>query len=152
MRACLFELIRYTSISNNGIPHTTKNDVLLSGTMIPKGTNVIINYWSLLHDKTFWGDPWIFRPSRFLTDEGKLVAADHPNRKHMMQFGAGPRVCLGELLAMTRLFLFLTNLIQRFDITRNQNMDVVSCDPRDYKAGINLSPLDYKVCFISRNI
>ena len=151
LRACLFELVRYATISTSGLAHTTTEDVPLSGSVIPKGTNVVINYWSLLHDKGFWGDPWVFRPGRFLTDEGHLLPADHLNRKHMMQFGAGPRVCLGELLAMTRMFLFLANLIQEFEFHLSPGVDPVSCDPRDYNVGLNLSPPDYQACFIRRH-
>lgn len=37
--------------------------------------------WFIHHDEEVWGDPWVFRPERFLDSEGKLLPIDHPTRQ-----------------------------------------------------------------------
>ncbi len=118
VRAVIFETLRYFSITPmGGIVHEAAETVELTGYgTIPKGTLFMINSWALHHDEALWGDPCIFRPERFLGDNGELLPPDHGNRKHLLPFGAGPRVCLGEVLAMTRLFLWTAEIVNKFDI------------------------------------
>ncbi|ELT91469.1 hypothetical protein CAPTEDRAFT_37977, partial [Capitella teleta] len=63
-------------------------------------------------EEDFLGDPHAFRPERFLDDAGNVVSASHENRKHLMPFGAGTRVCVGEILGIGRLFLLLATVAQ----------------------------------------
>ena len=148
MGACIFELLRYGSLNTNGLPHCTMEDTTLAGTVIPKDTVIITNLWTMHHDKNFWGDPWTFRPSRYLTEDGQLVSPDHPNRTHMLIFGAGKRVCLGKQFGMTRLFFFLSNLMSRFELDYGE--EPVSCDPCTYQSDLILLQKPYKVRFTPR--
>lgn len=72
----------------------------------------MINFWSLFQDREHWGDPEVFRPERFL-DENKTFVKD----EWMISFGAGKRVCLGEVLARNTVFLFFTTLLQEFSFS-----------------------------------
>ncbi len=112
------------------------------------GTVVIPLACFLHHDEKFWGDPLVFRPERFLDNAGKLLSADHPNRKHLVPFGAGSRSCVGEVFAHKRLFIFTASLVQAFDLKPG---DVkVSCDPGDYEEGIILAQKPYTARLIPR--
>lgn len=145
--AVILELLRYTSMVP-AFPHASIEDTTILNTAIPNGTPVIPLFSAVHHDEAFWGDPWVFRPDRFLTQDGNLVAADHPNRKHVLAFGAGPRVCVGEVFAMKRLFIFTTSIIQAFEL---QAGDVtVSCDPRLFATGNVLFPPDYVIKLLPR--
>ena len=107
LRATILESMRhFTTGPLGGIVHQTVKDTELSnhGTM-PKGTRLMINTWALHHDTEFWRDPEIFRPERFLDGGGSLVEANHPNRRHLLPFGAGPRQCIGKVFAHARLVL-----------------------------------------------
>jgi cytochrome P450 len=42
---------------------------------------VFANVWYVHHDKEIWGDPWVFRPERFLSDNGDLVVIEHKFRR-----------------------------------------------------------------------
>jgi cytochrome P450 len=91
----------------------------------------------ILHrDEAFWGDPDVFRPERFLDDAGKLLPADHPRRKRLMPFGAGSRVCVGEIFALRRLFIFLVSVAQAFDLGPGDKL--VTCKWEDYDNGLLL--------------
>ena len=75
------------------------------------------------------------------------MSAEHPNRRHLMPFGAGVRRCTGEAFALSRLFLLVTHLITDFDLdsTAQSGEQLVSCDPRTYGLGIAIYPMDYSV-------
>ncbi len=83
-RAFIYEVLRYTSIVPLSVSHRAIRDVQIGGYTIPKGTRIQPNLWALHHDLEFWTDPEEFRPERFLDANGEVVAADHPNRKHLM--------------------------------------------------------------------
>lgn len=127
--ATILELLRYGALVTS-LPHVALEDSSLGGYEIPAGTIIFQLLPAVLHDKAFWGDPDIFRPDRFLNDDGSLLPADHPNRKHMLQFGAGPRVCIGEAFAQKRMFIFLTSLVQAFDLLPGDTL--VPCDYKSY--------------------
>ena len=103
---------------------------------------MIFNLWNLHHDEDFWGDPYTFRPDRFLDDDGQLLSASHENRRHLMPFGAGMRVCMGEILAISRIFLIVATIAQIFEAEQGDLKS--SCDPRDY-------PEDYEILLNVRN-
>jgi len=47
-------------------------DTQLNGYFIPKDAMLLISVWTVLQDKSIWGDPKNFRPERFLDDEGNF--------------------------------------------------------------------------------
>ncbi len=116
LRATILECLRvFPPAPYGGLPHVTINDATLPDYgVIPKGTGLMINTWALHHDESFWEDPSVIRPERFLDADGELLPPDHPNRKHVLPFGAGPRVYLGEVFARTRIFLWTAAVVNRF--------------------------------------
>ena len=131
--ATLNEILRYSSILPFLLPHATVTDTEIDGKHVPAKTLVFVNVWGLHHDPEVYPDPWKFKPERFLDKDGKLVPAGHRARKNMYAFGAGPRECLGEVLARTRLFLITASLLQKFEFNAGNLKS--SCDPRDYIPG-----------------
>jgi len=51
-----------------------------------KGTVLTANFHSIFFDEEFWGDPHVFRPERFLLEDGNL---DERKTERIIQFGAG---------------------------------------------------------------
>ena len=149
VRATILETLRYTAIVPTSVPHMAVRDTQLGDTKIPGGTFIAVNLFSCLHDEAYWPEPYEFKPERFLDEDGKLVAADHVNRRRLLAFGAGPRVCIGEVFALTRLFLILSTIIQKFDL--EQPEPKVSCDPRTYDLAIVFTPPDFKIKMTPRN-
>ena len=76
---------------------------------IAANTSILSSTYSVHMDQSYWGDPEIFRPERFITPEGKYRADDRN-----IPFGIGKRRCLGENLARIENFLFLANIIKDF--------------------------------------
>ena len=147
--ATVFELLRYTSSAPTFL-HETEEDTSVGGHHIPAGTIVAPLFWSLHHDEKFWNDPWEFQPERFLDDDGSLLPNDHPRRKHLMPFGAGTRVCIGEVFALKRLFVFATSLVQSFDLLPGKISS--PCDSRTYSFAVILRPKPYSIRLVLRDL
>lgn len=80
-----------------------------------------------------------------------LLPLDHPRRKHLMPFGAGSRVCVGEQFALRRLFIYTAFLAQTFDLRPDDFISKpVSCDPRTYTAGMVLVSPSYRIRMLAR--
>ena len=62
-----------------------------------------------------WGDPFEFRPERFLTADG--TAINKILSEKVMIFGLGKRRCIGEVLAKWKVFLFLAILLQQLEFS-----------------------------------
>lgn len=148
-QATVYELLRYCTITPFNLPHCTLRDSTVGGILIPKGTEVHVNTWLLHHDQDFWDAPWEFRPERFLDDDGQVVDKSHPNRQHLMVFGAGTRVCLGEQIGLSRMFLLTSTTAQMFDIKTGPQK--ISCDCRDFTGTTVLNPPRFEIVAVERN-
>ncbi|KAK6165388.1 hypothetical protein SNE40_022324 [Patella caerulea] len=95
------------------VPHTTTKDTIVKGYLIPEGSLVYANLYACHHDSRYWKEPLKFKPERFLDSSGK-VSKPPPA---FMPFSTGPRICAGETLARMELFLFFTNILQRFTVS-----------------------------------
>jgi cytochrome P450 len=81
----------------------------IAGTRIPAGGMVLISAWVLHRHRSLWEDPNRFDPDRFLPER----SVGRP-RLAYLPFGGGPRVCIGQMLAMNEATLILATLAQRF--------------------------------------
>ncbi|XP_041052611.1 cytochrome P450 2D26-like [Carcharodon carcharias] len=137
--AVIHETQRLGNIVPISLPHQTYRDTEVMGYTIPKGTMIIPNLSSAMFDENIWSTPHQFNPGHFLDSEGRFVKSEA-----FIPFSAGRRVCLGEQLAKTELFLFLTSMFQHFTFHLPEN------EPRpsytEAKYGITLSPLPYRLC------
>ncbi|XP_022087535.1 cytochrome P450 2J5-like [Acanthaster planci] len=108
--AVINEVQRLRPVAPFALPYATTQESQLKGYTIPKGSRVIINLWAMMNDPKVWDRPEEFNPGRFLSEDGKKMI----QHEAFVPFSTGRRSCLGEGLAKTELFLFATNLFQRF--------------------------------------
>lgn len=148
-RACVLEMLRYSSVLPLSVPRMSIEESTIGDWHVPSGTTVLPNLWALHHDEAFWGDPYAFRPDRFLDESGQLVPASDKQRLRLMPFGAGARVCVGEVMALSRLFLITCALAQNFDIRPGDQG--YSCDPRLYQQGFVLRQKTFEMRAIPRD-
>jgi cytochrome P450 len=83
-----------------------REDVVVAGVAVPKGTQVIVCPWVMHHDARFFPDPNRFWPERWLSQAA-------PPRFAYLPFGAGPRVCIGSHFALAEAMLVLSVILQR---------------------------------------
>jgi len=78
-------------------------DLTLGGYQVEAGTTVLISPYVIHRDAAFWQAPDAFDPSRFLDQDGAVVASAlsgmGPNGAYV-PFGGGPRKCIGTMFAM----------------------------------------------------
>ena len=142
-KAFLLELLRYTSQVPTGVPHRARGDQDFEGYTIKKDSVLFSNIWFIHHDPNIWKDPWNFRPDRFIGPDGQLLSPEHELRLSLVTFSFGRRACPGETLAMTRMFLYITRILQVFDICPPSTGRIPNTDPRSYNPGLNLRVKDY---------
>jgi len=86
--------------------------VLSDGTFIGKGVNVAWPSYAMGRLPALWGpDATEFKPERWLVADGKLESVS-PFKFNA--FLAGPRMCVGQALAMLELKLLIATTVARF--------------------------------------
>ncbi|KAM3856364.1 cytochrome P450 2K1-like [Vipera latastei] len=115
---------------------------LVSGSSTRRGwgTHVIPLLTSVLYDESQWEKPHEFYPEHFLSTEGKFVKRDA-----FLPFSAGRRVCPGETLAKTELFMFFTSLLQRFTFQPPPGLSKEDLD-MTRAVGFTTPPKTYMFC------
>ncbi|HLY26106.1 MAG TPA: cytochrome P450 [Aggregatilineales bacterium] len=97
----------------------TIQEVTIGGYRIPVGNIVMVSQHVLHRDPRFFEQPDKFMPERF--------AADTPNpfpRYAYFPFGAGPRICTGQALAMMEAQIILTMIVQHCSVRVDLDQDV----------------------------
>ncbi|XP_072021833.1 cytochrome P450 2J4-like [Amphiura filiformis] len=141
--ATLMEIQRFRPVGCFVPPRAASVDTELRGYTILKGTPIWVNLYAVLHSPKHWTDPEEFIPERFLSADGKKTETPEA----FIPFGLGSRICIGEQLARMELFLFMTNLLQRF------TFKIPKEDPKPNLAGelgITLSPGRFRICAVNR--
>lgn len=93
------------------LPYIAGNDVEINGYTIHKGTQVLINVWSIGRNPEFWDDPLLFQPERFLNSNVDFKGRDF----EYLPFGGGRRICPGLPLANRMIVLMLASLLHSFE-------------------------------------
>ncbi|MFN8379547.1 MAG: cytochrome P450 [Anaerolineae bacterium] len=83
-------------------------DVEIGGYLVANGTSVFLSPWVVHHDARWYDEPEAFRPERWLKEKSEL-----PPREAYIPFGGGPRICIGNGLALMEAALILATLVQR---------------------------------------
>ncbi|GFQ68842.1 hypothetical protein TNCT_305791 [Trichonephila clavata] len=71
---------------------------------------MVLNFYSAHRDPKIYEEPEKFNPSRFIQANGKR------RPEQPITFGIGKQSCLGESYTMTQAFLFLTTVVQNFQL------------------------------------
>ncbi|KAL8563155.1 hypothetical protein ACOMHN_065527 [Nucella lapillus] len=151
VEATLMECHRYADVCPFSLARTAANSdtkgapvEVGSGHHVPQGALVVPNLYSLNHDITLWEEPQNFVPERFMVGEGEVTTRP----EHLLPFSFGKRCCPGEELGRLELFLFLTTLLQRYEIRPASKGKLPSLDGH---FGMAYSPYSYKVRFVRRD-
>ncbi|XP_012255527.2 methyl farnesoate epoxidase-like [Athalia rosae] len=142
MEAFIAEVQRCLFIAPLGVPHRAIKDVSLNGYRIPQDTIILVNYYSVQHEKSHWKDPETFRPQRFLNANGEFIPDDFS-----IPFGLGKRRCLGEVLARNSLFLYLAYVLHYFDIKISEEHGPPNPNGND---GFTISPKPFHLVLSHR--
>ncbi|KAF4498982.1 O-methylsterigmatocystin oxidoreductase [Fusarium agapanthi] len=109
VNALVKEVLRWHPVGPMCLPHTTSQDDVIDGLLIPKGAMILPNIWQICHDPALYHDPMAFKPERFFgpeaeTDPGRFV------------FGFGRRICPAQTMSDKTLFLNMAQTLAVFDV------------------------------------
>ncbi|XP_069830374.1 uncharacterized protein [Dendropsophus ebraccatus] len=140
--AVIHEIQRFANLVPTNVPHMTTQDVTMNGFFIPKGTHIIPSLTSVLRDTKYFKKPDEFYPQHFLDSDGHFV-----RNEAFIPFSAGKRICAGENLAKSELFLFFTKLLQNFTFKAppGAKLDLTAA------VGFTSTPQRHQICAILRN-
>ncbi|MEL6975431.1 MAG: cytochrome P450 [Bacteroidota bacterium] len=119
------------------IDRVSSEKVEVAGTVLEKGTLVLLSIYELHRTATFWKEPETFEPERFLKKDMKQLGG------HYYPFGAGPRMCIGNTFAHFEMVLAIAEILKRYTISTP--MDSVDINPL-----ITLKPKEVKLVFSDR--
>ncbi|XP_004087619.2 cytochrome P450 2C19 isoform X3 [Nomascus leucogenys] len=139
--AVVHEVQRYIDLIPTNLPHAVTCDVKFRNYLIPKGTTILTSLTSVLHDNKEFPNPEMFDPRHFLDGGGNFKKSNY-----FMPFSAGKRICVGEGLARMELFLFLTFILQNFNL--KSLIDPKDLDTTPVVNGFASVPPFYQLCFI----
>ncbi|EWG41713.1 hypothetical protein FVEG_03770 [Fusarium verticillioides 7600] len=78
---------------------------------LPADTSVSTAQRLIHYDPVLFPEPETFMPERWLDN------SDKASKKNLIPFGKGPRMCVGLNLSYMQAYVFLGNLIRRFDLS-----------------------------------
>ncbi len=91
----------------------------LDGKPVRIGTQIVISPWVVHRHRRLWRDPDRFSPDRFLPER-----ADRIPRGAFIPFGLGPRICIGQGLAMQEIAVVLAAILPKFSFSLVRPQDV----------------------------
>ncbi|XP_076100718.1 cytochrome P450 2C29-like isoform X1 [Mytilus galloprovincialis] len=135
--ATLMEIQRLSNTSILSLPHVAVCDTTINGFKIPKNTIIMSSLISVHLDETIWKNPKEFNPGRFLNESNDII-----NKEYLIPFSIGPRICPGESLARSELFLIFSNLLHRFEFSKVDPDDILSFEG---VSTVTTSPSPYRL-------
>ncbi|KDQ25838.1 hypothetical protein PLEOSDRAFT_1113596 [Pleurotus ostreatus PC15] len=142
--AFVLETFRWRPVTAGGFAHKATKDIIWNNYRIPKGATVMGNIWAISRDPAVYPEPETFNPQRWLTEDGKL-------RTDMRTFswGSGRRVCPGQYIAHSSVFLNAALMHWAFKISANPSSPI---DSLAFTESANTHPLPFKVAFEPRTM
>jgi len=110
LQAFINEVQRCANVCQISMAHAVAKEKFLKGFRVPGDAVILPNLDSLMMDPDIWGDPFVFRPERFIID-GKVSSPPE-----FIPFFFGLRDCPGSEIAHTILSTFITNMVFNFDL------------------------------------
>lgn len=88
---------------------------VVDGHVIPRGTQVGVNLYSLLHNEEYFPDSFSFKPERWLEGSSEDNGESTIMRKAFVPFLVGDRSCAGKAMAYMEVSLTLARTLWFFD-------------------------------------
>lgn len=84
----------------------------------PKGATVIFNIFVTHRRTDLYDEPEVFKPERWLD-------GDDPGRYAYLPFGAGPRICLGNMFSLLEARVILATILQHYSLNLTPETQII---------------------------
>ncbi|KAI0777579.1 cytochrome P450 [Trametes elegans] len=115
--AIVSETLRLASPAPLGLPRRITEDNVYKGMYIPKGTLVFGNNYLMARNEAIYPEPDTFNPDRYLEEDLDEATAKQRNPRTYV-FGFGRRLCPGQWLIDSSLWIAIASMISSFDIRK----------------------------------
>ncbi|KAI0545493.1 cytochrome P450 [Xylaria curta] len=128
LRACINETLRMSSPVSGTLwrelakEEEGKGPWTVDGHIIPHGTQVGVNIYSLHHNEDYFPNPFSFRPERWLTDNDDELRTVH---SAFAGFSTGARGCAGKPMAYLEISLVAAKTLWYFDFETAPGDDII---------------------------
>jgi cytochrome P450 len=102
--------------------------LVVDGHLVPAGTWVGVNLYTIHHHKDYFPEPFTYKPERWL-DEGETtetISARKKLRAAFSPFGVGSRSCVGKVMAYMEASLTLASTMWYFDFELTKDTKLVN--------------------------
>ena len=86
-------------------------EVEIDGFQFKKGSLVLLSLFELHRHKDFWDEPESFKGSRFKDFNDKAYG------NYYYPFGAGPRMCIGNMFATYEMIIVVVEMLKKYRIS-----------------------------------
>jgi cytochrome P450 len=115
LEACVYETLRCIPTASTSFPRISdRKSITVKGYYIPPSVEIVTNKCAAHVHKESWQDPYDFKPSRFIDDDGEA-------KRNMLSFAYGTRICIGRNLAWVVMMVTLANLFKDYDVSLPQS-------------------------------
>lgn len=118
LRACIDEALRMSPPVNGTLwrqlvaDDDSSQPLVVDGHVVPPGTHIGVNIYTLHHNEDYFPDPYKYKPERWLdSDEYQL----RNMKAAFASFSAGSRSCAGKPMAYLELSLVVAKSLWYFD-------------------------------------
>jgi cytochrome P450 len=110
LRACLDESLRMLPPVIFWLPRRTPPEgTTILGEYIPGDTSVSMSAYVVHHDETIFKDHNVYRPERWLGEDGKTL------QPYFIPFSTGARGCIGSNISYLEQTMLLASLVHRYE-------------------------------------
>ena len=121
------------------LPRVASEALELGGYRLRKGALIMVAPWVLHRHQTYWKQPNVFDPDRFLPErEAEMTPGAY------IPFGTGPRVCAGAAFAQVEAVLLIARLFRDFDFRIERPGEVRPA------ARLTTRPVSQVMCAVAR--
>lgn len=165
LEAVLCEIQRFASVAPLAIAHRATETIKFFDYVIPKDSVTLVSLYSMNMDEEYWKDPHVFRPERFLNENGQLIQhseqfipfglgeirsinRNRATQNQLLLFASiGKRRCVGENIARWSLFMYFATFMHAFEMIVPDGVGLPDIKPLD---GITLQPKSFQIKLIRR--
>ncbi|KAH7905951.1 cytochrome P450 [Hygrophoropsis aurantiaca] len=144
--AVLRETLRWNPTFPLGLPHSSLEDDIYDGYLIPKGAMILPNAWAMSHDESVYKDSFEFIPERFIDSNGELT-----DDTVQYVFGFGRRICVGRYVADASLWSAMALMLATFNFSKAKDNNGKDIEPEvKWTSGVTTHPEPFKLSITPR--